>query len=70
MRPDTKEEFIRNLCDSTRDYLIRQIPQMPEAWDGHQLRRFISAEFARQNTERARTWMVRYNREAAQIGKP
>ena len=41
-----KAEFIRNLTDTVRDALIAAVPNMPESWDGHELRALIADTFA------------------------
>ena len=58
---------IRELCNRCRDHLLSQVPEMPSDWDGHELRRFVAAEFSRQMTVMSLARVREYNREAAAI---
>lgn len=40
-----KRRFIRELCDRIRDDVMRDAEKMPEAWDGHELRRLLADRF-------------------------
>ena len=41
-----KAEFVANLCDTVRDDILKKVSQMPDEWDGHELRQFIKDKFA------------------------
>jgi hypothetical protein len=45
MTPADKEKFIRSLCDSIRDEVIKRIQYMPDAWDGIELREYLARLF-------------------------
>ena len=42
-----KVKFVNDLCNSIRDQVIDQIlvGRIPEEWNGHELRRFLSEKF-------------------------
>lgn len=40
------QELVRNLCNSIRDNVIAAVPFMPDAWDGHELRKLLADVFA------------------------
>ena len=48
MTKDEKAEFIVNLCNAVRDSVIAKVGNMPEAWDGHELRRMLADQFERE----------------------
>lgn len=41
-----KIHFIRELCESTCATAIERVDRMPEEWDGHELRLYLSQLFA------------------------
>lgn len=41
-----KRKFIRELCNNVRDDLLKRVSDMPEEWDGHELRKLIADRFA------------------------
>lgn len=43
-----KKTFIRNLCNSVRDELIAKVKDMPEEWDGMELRELLAEKFKRE----------------------
>jgi hypothetical protein len=43
-----KKKFIANLCDSVRDELVAKVEDMPDNWDGHELRQLIASKFNRE----------------------
>jgi len=48
MNYEGKVKFICNLFDSCRDAILERVKDMPESWDGMELRQYIAEEFARQ----------------------
>jgi hypothetical protein len=51
MNAKEKAEFIRNLTNSIRDELIGKTGQMPEEWDGHEIRELLAYKFTREKTD-------------------
>lgn len=45
-----KRAFIIELVDSVRDKLLSRVDDMPESWDGHELREIISTRFSNERT--------------------
>lgn len=45
MTKDDKIAFVNNLCNAVRDSVIANMDALPEAWDGHELRRFLADKF-------------------------
>lgn len=43
-----KKTFIRNLCNSIRDELVGKVKDMPEEWDGMELRELLAEKFRRE----------------------
>lgn len=41
-----KRKFIRNLTAAVRDNLLRKVKNMPECWDGIELRMLLADSFA------------------------
>lgn len=41
-----KETFIYELINSVQLSVMQKVELMPEAWDGHELRRYIADKFA------------------------
>ena len=41
-------DLVRSLCRSIEQEVISKIPLMPESWDGHELRLYLSQKFARE----------------------
>lgn len=41
MNAKEKREFIKSLCNRIRDDLVAKVPEMPEEWDGHELRALL-----------------------------
>lgn len=39
-------EFITELCNNVRDAMLKQVPLLPEEWDGLELRTLIHKRFA------------------------
>ena len=52
MNKDEKHCFVTNLCDSVRDHVLSKLPQVPEEWDGHELRELIADAFAHETSLR------------------
>ncbi len=40
-----KETFVRELISNVQADILRRIPEMPDEWDGHELRRYIADKF-------------------------
>src|SRR3954466_1544620 len=53
--PAGKREFIRNLCNSVRDSLIKAVARMPNEWDGHELRELLAQTFDAERGDLLRT---------------
>ena len=49
MTQEEKITFVRELIDNVRDEIIAKVPNMPDEWDGHELRRFIADRFEEAN---------------------
>lgn len=45
MTKEEKVQFIKKLTDSIRDELVARVDEMPEEWDGHELRELLAAKF-------------------------
>jgi len=41
-----QREFIKTFCDTMRDAALSKVDQMPDNWDGHELRSYLSEKFA------------------------
>ena len=52
MNKDEKHCFVTNLCDSVRDHVLSKLPQVPEEWDGHELRELIADAWLRRYRSR------------------
>jgi hypothetical protein len=46
MNQDAKQAFIVALIRNIQADILAKVPQMPEDWDGHELRRYIADKFA------------------------
>jgi hypothetical protein len=46
MNRDAKEAFIVALICNVQADILAKVAQMPEDWDGHELRRYIADKFA------------------------
>ena len=46
MNTKERKQFIRNLCNNVRNEIIGKSAQMPDDWDGIELRSYIAACFA------------------------
>jgi hypothetical protein len=65
-----KRAFIRSFFKSMRTSLLRQVPNLPRHWDGHQLRELIADQFEWERTSKMRTDRPArrdYRREAANL---
>ena len=51
MTAQEKAKFVCNLCNSLRNDILSAVPDMPEDWDGHELRELIADEFNRERTD-------------------
>lgn len=61
--PKGKRHFIRTLCDRLRDVIIERIPDMPEDWDGMELRQYLADMAANETTGPVQaTMLTRYGR--------
>lgn len=49
MKASDKKRFIQDLLDGLRETLIQKVDQMPEEWDGFELR-WLIADTAAENT--------------------
>lgn len=43
-----KKRFIRELTAAVRDNLLKKVDDMPDEWDGHELRLLLAAKFERE----------------------
>jgi len=50
MDAQRKKEFIAELMNSVQGDLIRQVDRLPETWDGHELRQWVSDRFYAQTS--------------------
>lgn len=50
MTKTEKKKFIKSLCDSIRDDLVKKVERMPDEWDGHELRELIADLADRERT--------------------
>lgn len=46
MTADEKRYFIADLMERTTRSLLAEVPKMPEHWDGHELRQYITDHMA------------------------
>jgi len=42
MTKDRQKEFIEEVCAGLREHALKQLPRIPENWDGHELRQWLS----------------------------
>lgn len=49
MTRDEKENFLNLIIEAVRADIISRVAEMPEEWDGHELRRYIADKFEREN---------------------
>lgn len=47
MNKKEKAKFIRDTLNQTRDALLTKLDNVPESWDGHELRAWIVQDVAR-----------------------
>lgn len=47
MTKKEKAKFIRDMLNRTRDSLLAKLDNVPESWDGHELRAWIVQDVAR-----------------------
>lgn len=40
-----KKQLIKDLCNNVRDQVLAQVQDMPEFWDGHELRQLLADRF-------------------------
>jgi hypothetical protein len=40
-----KQKFIRDLIGGVQELVLMKVDQMPDDWDGHELRRYIADKF-------------------------
>jgi hypothetical protein len=45
MSKERQAEFVAELIDNIRDTLLARIDRVPENWDGHELRLWVSENF-------------------------
>jgi hypothetical protein len=45
MNAQAKQDFIREIIAHVQNDILAAVPNMPEEWDGHELRRFIADKF-------------------------
>jgi hypothetical protein len=48
---DGKREFVRDLIGSVQASILAEVDNMPEDWDGHELRQYIADWFEDQTTK-------------------
>lgn len=59
-----KQKFVRDLIGSVQKTILAKIPQMPEEWDGIELRQLIADTFANQCHSRSmRAGLTKTGRE-------
>ena len=46
MTKTEKVKFVRSLVNAIRAEIIGKVPDMPEEWDGHELRQYIADRFS------------------------
>lgn len=46
MTKSEKVKFIRSLVNAVRSEIIGKVPEMPEEWDGIELRQYIADRFS------------------------
>lgn len=69
MTPDQKVQFITNLMNSVRDELVDMVNsgEIPEDWDGHELREILARKFDRERTMLLRDKRSRRYREYERV---
>lgn len=48
MTPAEKRQFIRDLVKVVRDDALKHVADMPDEWDGIELRKYLAGKFAAQ----------------------
>lgn len=48
MTRDEKRQFIADLCTAVSKHAMSKVAEMPEEWDGHELRQYLADEFSRE----------------------
>lgn len=51
MTLEEKREFVRSFMESMSSGMVNACENMPEHWDGHEIRAFIAEKFAYQVSE-------------------
>lgn len=46
LNAEQKREFINDLIESVKETILGNVPNMPEDWDGNELRRYIADKFS------------------------
>ena len=46
MTTTEKQTFIADLCEAVKRHAMQHAHEMPEDWDGHELRAYLSEKFA------------------------
>ena len=46
MTKQEKTNFINELVDGVKRIVLSKVEEMPESWDGHELRKYIKQTFA------------------------
>lgn len=46
MTLEERKEFIDGLCENVKAEMLYKAKQMPDTWDGHELRQYIRDKFA------------------------
>ena len=63
MTPSERAKFIIELCDRSRDAILKCVGAMPDNWDGHELRRYIADHFEDQVFDMNRTRLLEYRND-------
>lgn len=63
-----KRRIVTDLCDSVRDIVLTRVPQMPEGWDGLELRQYIAELFERQTFDMGRGRLRQYREDLVRRG--
>ena len=64
MTRNEKLKFIHDLTAEVLGYIIARVPEMPEEWDGIELRLYLADKFEEQVGPLERGWIKGYEKSA------
>lgn len=54
MNTNQKQAFIKQFCNNMRDVAVAKAKDMPDNWNGHELRKYMADKFAWEVTDTMR----------------